>query len=87
MLDYGMRPLAHAILDNAADFAWQQDDVFGRIATRYDLLCDVFSLGFHRLWKRRVASASRSFKNNLCPFLLEAQSLFPLCELFAVGVS
>jgi ubiquinone/menaquinone biosynthesis methyltransferase len=41
-------------LDNAAHFAWQQDDVFGRIATRYDLLCDVFSLGFHRLWKRRV---------------------------------
>ena len=50
-----MRPLAHATLDNAAHFAWQQDDVFGRIATRYDLLCDVFSLGFHRLWKRRVA--------------------------------
>lgn len=41
--------------DNAAEFAWQQDDVFGRIASRYDLLCDVFSLGIHRLWKRRVA--------------------------------
>jgi demethylmenaquinone methyltransferase / 2-methoxy-6-polyprenyl-1,4-benzoquinol methylase len=40
---------------NAADFAWQHDDVFGRIATQYDLLCDVFSLGIHRLWKRRVA--------------------------------
>ncbi len=50
-----MRPLAHATLDNAADFAWQHDDVFGRIATRYDLLCDVFSLGIHRLWRRRVA--------------------------------
>ena len=50
-----MRPLAHATLDNAAHFAWQQDDIFGRIATRYDLLCDVFSFGFHRLWKRRVA--------------------------------
>src|SRR5215831_11317032 len=49
-----VRPLAHATLDNAAHFAWQQDDVFGRIATRYDLLCDVFSFGFHRLWKRRV---------------------------------
>lgn len=33
----------------------QHDDVFGRIATRYELLCDVFSLGFHRLWKRRIA--------------------------------
>ena len=50
-----MRPLAHATLDNAAHFAWQHDDVFGRIAARYDLLCDVFSLGIHRVWKRRVA--------------------------------
>jgi hypothetical protein len=41
--------------DNAAEFTWQHDDVFGRIASRYDLLCDVFSLGIHRLWKRRVA--------------------------------
>ena len=41
--------------ENAADFAWRHDDVFGRIASRYDLLCDVFSLGIHRLWKRRVA--------------------------------
>ena len=40
---------------NAAEFAWQSDDVFGRIASRYDLLCDVFSFGIHRLWKRRVA--------------------------------
>ncbi|MFP7721436.1 ubiquinone/menaquinone biosynthesis methyltransferase [Lysobacter sp. A3-1-A15] len=40
---------------NAAEFAWQDDDVFGRIASRYDTLCDVFSLGLHRLWKRRVA--------------------------------
>jgi len=40
---------------NAADFFWRHDDVFGRIAKRYDMLCDVFSLGIHRLWKRRVA--------------------------------
>lgn len=40
---------------NAAEFVWQSDDVFGRIASRYDLLCDVFSFGIHRLWKRRVA--------------------------------
>lgn len=40
---------------NAADFAWQEDDVFGRIASRYDKLCDAFSFGIHRLWKRRVA--------------------------------
>jgi demethylmenaquinone methyltransferase / 2-methoxy-6-polyprenyl-1,4-benzoquinol methylase len=41
--------------ENAAEFQIQQDDVFGRIANRYDLLCDLFSLGIHRLWKRRVA--------------------------------
>jgi demethylmenaquinone methyltransferase / 2-methoxy-6-polyprenyl-1,4-benzoquinol methylase len=41
--------------ENAAEFAWQKDDVFGRIASRYDMLCDVFSLGIHRVWKRKVA--------------------------------
>lgn len=41
--------------ENAAEFVWEQDDVFGRISSRYDVLCDVFSLGIHRLWKRRVA--------------------------------
>jgi ubiquinone/menaquinone biosynthesis methyltransferase len=40
---------------NAAEFYTQRDDVFGRIANRYDLLCDLFSFGIHRLWKRRVA--------------------------------
>ncbi|MBX3500336.1 MAG: ubiquinone/menaquinone biosynthesis methyltransferase [Alphaproteobacteria bacterium] len=46
---------APAATDNAAAFASQHDDVFGRIASRYDVLCDLFSLGIHRLWKRRVA--------------------------------
>jgi demethylmenaquinone methyltransferase / 2-methoxy-6-polyprenyl-1,4-benzoquinol methylase len=41
--------------ENAAEFSVEQDDVFGRIASRYDTLCDLFSLGIHRLWKRRVA--------------------------------
>jgi demethylmenaquinone methyltransferase / 2-methoxy-6-polyprenyl-1,4-benzoquinol methylase len=41
---------------NAAEFYTQTDDVFGRIADRYDFLCDLFSLGIHRLWKQRVAS-------------------------------
>lgn len=40
---------------NAAAFEWRHDDVFGRVASRYDMLCDAFSLGIHRLWKRRVA--------------------------------
>jgi demethylmenaquinone methyltransferase / 2-methoxy-6-polyprenyl-1,4-benzoquinol methylase len=41
---------------NAAHFCTDHDDVFSRIARRYDLLCDVFSFGIHRLWKRRVAA-------------------------------
>lgn len=41
--------------NNAAGFSTTSDDVFGRIATRYGLLCDLFSLGIHRRWKRRVA--------------------------------
>jgi ubiquinone/menaquinone biosynthesis methyltransferase len=40
---------------NAAGFSAASDDVFGRIAARYDLLCDLFSLYIHRRWKRRVA--------------------------------
>jgi ubiquinone/menaquinone biosynthesis methyltransferase len=40
---------------NAARFQSEVDDVFGRIASRYDFLCDLFSIGLHRLWKRRVA--------------------------------
>jgi demethylmenaquinone methyltransferase / 2-methoxy-6-polyprenyl-1,4-benzoquinol methylase len=40
---------------NAAAFDSGHDDVFSRIASRYDLLCDLFSLGIHRTWKRRMA--------------------------------
>lgn len=41
---------------NAADFDAGSDDVFGRIASRYGVLCDLFSLGIHRYWKRRMAA-------------------------------
>lgn len=41
---------------NAAHFDPLSDDVFGRIAGRYDRLCDVFSVFAHRLWKARIAS-------------------------------
>src|ERR1044071_3205203 len=47
-------------LENAAEFHAQQDDVFGRIADRYDLLCDLFSFGIHRVWKQRVAEVIAS---------------------------
>ena len=52
---------------NAAEFHPRADDVFGRIATRYDMLCDLFSFGIHRLWKRRVAAriARESWENLL----------------------
>ena len=42
--------------DNAAAFVPQRDDVFARIAGRYDRLCDIFSLFAHRLWKERMAA-------------------------------
>lgn len=46
-----------ATTTNAASFAPERDDVFARIAGRYDLLCDLFSFGIHRLWKRGMARA------------------------------
>ena len=42
-------------LPNAARFEPGRDDVFARIAGRYDRLCDLFSLGAHRLWKAHMA--------------------------------
>ncbi len=47
---------------NAAEFVAQNDDVFDRIASRYDVLCDIFSFGIHRIWKRRVAKQIASEK-------------------------
>lgn len=40
---------------NAAGFLPDFDDVFTRIANRYDSLCDVFSLLAHRAWKSHIA--------------------------------
>lgn len=40
---------------NAASFGPQADNVFARIATRYDVLCDMFSFFIHRYWKSRLA--------------------------------
>lgn len=41
---------------NAAAFSPGADNVFARIADRYDRLCDVFSLFAHRVWKARMAA-------------------------------
>jgi ubiquinone/menaquinone biosynthesis methyltransferase len=40
---------------NAASFDSAHDDVFSRIAARYDFLCDLFSLCIHRRWKSHMA--------------------------------
>lgn len=49
--------------DNSARFDPHADDVFARIASKYDYLCDIFSLGAHRLWKRRMSAEISSNKN------------------------
>ena len=51
-----MLNVSDSSVDNAADFQTEIDGVFGRIAARYNLLCDLFSFGTHRLWKRRIAA-------------------------------
>lgn len=40
---------------NAAGFDPARDDVFARIAGRYDLMCDIFSVLAHRRWKSVMA--------------------------------
>lgn len=45
---------------NAASFDPAADNVFARIAGRYDRLCDFFSLFIHRLWKSHMAAAIAS---------------------------
>ena len=50
---------------NAAEFQTQHDDVFGRIADRYDLLCDLFSFGIHRLWKLEAKSRQNNSQRTM----------------------
>ncbi len=47
---------------NAAIFSPDRDDVFARIAGRYDRLCDIFSLGIHRIWKESMARRVAAFE-------------------------
>ena len=51
--------------NNAAIFNPKQDDVFARIASRYDRLCDIFSLGIHRLWKRHMVARMVAHSGNV----------------------
>jgi hypothetical protein len=45
---------------NAADFDGQAEDVFTRIAGRYNGLCDSFILFAHRYWKSSMAGQNWS---------------------------
>jgi ubiquinone/menaquinone biosynthesis C-methylase UbiE len=63
------------------------DDVFGRIATRYYLLCDLFSSGIHRLWKRRVATLIARESWATYHYLLKGIQDFPSAEALASELS
>ena len=43
---------------DTACHARKVDQLFGAIASRYDLVNDIQSLGLHRVWKRRVVALS-----------------------------
>ena len=44
------------------------DDVFHKVASRYDLMNDLMSVGLHRVWKNALVSTLRPGKNR--PFKL-----------------
>jgi demethylmenaquinone methyltransferase/2-methoxy-6-polyprenyl-1,4-benzoquinol methylase len=54
-LPHPARTLSDLANPNAATFSSTRDNVFARIAGRYDRLCDLFSMGIHRLWKAHMA--------------------------------
>ena len=49
--------------NNAAEFDTGEDNIFSRIAERYDLMCDLFSLGIHRIWKKDLINIMSPSKN------------------------
>ena len=51
------------MVKNSAQFNPVSDDVFSRIAQKYDFLCDVFSLGTHRYWKYSMIKSIAAHKN------------------------
>lgn len=60
MISLGSKEKAPATRENAASFSPREDNVFARVATRYDWLCDIFSLFIHRYWKARMAARMAS---------------------------
>ena len=46
--------MANTFFDPGEQRAAKVQDLFARIAPRYDLINDLQSFGLHRYWKRRV---------------------------------
>lgn len=70
---------------NAAAFSPAKDDVFARIATRYDRLCDFFSLFAHRLWKARMAARIAATSGDLVLDAASGTGDIPLRVLRKLG--
>jgi demethylmenaquinone methyltransferase/2-methoxy-6-polyprenyl-1,4-benzoquinol methylase len=51
--------MSNRFYDKGKARAARVEELFGSIATRYDLLNDIQSLGIHRLWKRRLIHLAR----------------------------
>ncbi|MCU0787225.1 MAG: ubiquinone/menaquinone biosynthesis methyltransferase [Verrucomicrobia bacterium] len=51
--------MSNRFYDTGAARSARVEELFGTIATRYDLLNDIQSLGLHRLWKRRLVRLAR----------------------------
>ena len=71
---------------NAAAFAPAQDDVFARIAGRYDLLCDLFSIGIHRLWKRGMASAIAKHRGDVLLGIANSAEMAALVGVMSTSI-
>lgn len=69
---------------NAAAFAAGRDNVFARIAGRYDRLCDIFSFGIHRIWKRRMARRMAAASGDVILDLASGTGDIPM-RYFAAG--
>jgi demethylmenaquinone methyltransferase/2-methoxy-6-polyprenyl-1,4-benzoquinol methylase len=51
---YGLIQMGNGYYQKGGQRAAKVNDLFDRIASRYDLINDVQSAGLHRLWKRRL---------------------------------
>ena len=52
--------MSNEFYDSGAARATKVNDLFARIARRYDFLNDLQSFGLHRLWKRRVVKLAQA---------------------------